>query len=78
MSCTSTNKSLCGKQTCTICWTRSFATYPKAKYWSIKNDVGPEFVTKFSNKFYIFNCDKCDNEFKAMPNAISRGIWCSY
>jgi hypothetical protein len=52
MSCSETRKVLCGKKECSTCYNRSFATHPKSKYWSSKNEVEPYQVLKNSNKKY--------------------------
>jgi hypothetical protein len=57
---------------------KSFASHPKAKYWSEKNgDVKPRDVFKSSGKKYWFNCGECNHEFESGLNNISGGKWCS-
>ena len=50
--CSPSSKKLCE---CSICYDRSFATHPKAIYWSSKNELDPKQVSKSSNTKYIFD-----------------------
>lgn len=68
---------LCNDNECEICFNNSFASYPMAKYWSIKNIKTPRMVFKFSYKKYIFDCFNCDNEYVNVIATISSGHWCS-
>jgi len=63
---------------CSVCAPRSFATHPKSKYWSNKNDIGPEYVMKFSNKKYLFECEDCNHDIAMQIGNISNGQWCAY
>ena len=63
---------------CSVCASRSFANHPKAKYWSSKNDIEPEYVMKYSNKKYKFDCEDCNHEIELILNHITQGGWCSY
>ena len=56
MSCSNTQKKLCGIESCIICYKRSFATHPKSSCWSSKNKLQAIEVTKSSNKKFIFTC----------------------
>ena len=56
---------------------KSFATHPKAQYWSEKNEeVKPRDVFKSSGKKYWFKCGECNQEFQSGLNNISSGTWC--
>jgi len=74
--CSPSSKKLCGA--CDICNKRSFATHPKAAFWSNKNEKRPEKVYLCSNKKFIFDCEECDHELILVPNNINSGGWCSY
>ena len=76
--CCIPTKLLCDKQDCENCYNRSFASHPKAKQWSKKNEYQPRDVSKSSGKKYIFNCNKCNNEFTTSLDSISRGTWCPF
>jgi len=70
---------LCNKETCKLCFEKSFASHDKAKYWSSKNNKRPRMVTKKSDseKFW-FDCEKCIHEFDSTLYNISQGKWCPY
>ena len=70
------NHRLC-KNDCTICEEKSFASHPKSKYWSDKNDILPRNVFKSANKKYKFNCPNCDEIYEANLFTVSNGTWCS-
>ena len=57
---------------------KSFASNEKSKYWSNKNKLKPNDVSKSSNKKYLFNCNLCNHEFESSLNDIVSGSWCSY
>ncbi|SIP85904.1 Restriction endonuclease [Pacmanvirus A23] len=69
-------KQLCQDDKCVNCFNRSFASHPKAIYWSDKNAVNPESVSKYSHCKYWFNCDNCKHEFESVISYISSGSWC--
>ena len=54
---------LCTDNDCNICFNKSFASHPKSKYFSKKNNVNPRKLFKNSNKKYIFDCLICNHEF---------------
>jgi len=71
------NRKLCGN--CDKCYEKSFASHPKALYWSNKNELKPNEVLKGSEKKMYFNCDKCEHELLISIKKIScLGRWCSY
>lgn len=74
--CSPSSKKLCGA--CDICNKRSFASHPKAAFWSNKNVKRPEEVHLQSNKKFIFDCEECGHELTLMLNNINSGQWCSY
>ena len=77
--CCIPQKQLCGKTDCKDCYNKSFASHEKAKYWSDKNKLNPEFVLKMGAKKIWFNCDKCDHEFeKTINNVTGQNGWCPY
>lgn len=57
---------LCDNKNCKKCFNKSFASDPKVIYWSIKNDLKPREVSKFSDKNIIFNCNNCTNEYTSI------------
>jgi very-short-patch-repair endonuclease len=70
---------LCSDINCNTCYEKSFASHPKAMYWSSENKLNPRDVRKHSGKKYVFNCDKCNHTFNSYLNNISRDkSWCPY
>jgi len=59
---------------------RSFASHPKAKYWSkTKNgDVTPRDVFKSSARKCCFDCGECPHTFESSLCHIVNGKWCPY
>jgi hypothetical protein len=78
MSCLTTQKLLCGEESCKTCYERSFATHPRASCWSLKNDLEPYQVLKCSNKKYKFDCADCGHELEMMLKNVYLGQWCNY
>lgn len=74
------NKKMCQKsENCQTCISKSFATNPKAKFWSPKNNLFPEEVTKLSQKRILFDCPTCKHEFDVKIAHITQyDTWCSY
>lgn len=56
----------------------SFASHPKAKYWSSKNTKSARDTFLQSNDYAWFKCDVCPHEFKATVSKVSKGQWCPY
>jgi len=77
--CATPVKQLCDKSTCEFCFTKSFASHEKAKYWSDKNgDVKPRDISYCNGNKYWFDCNTCNHSFHATLASIVRGNWCSY
>ena len=58
---------------------KSFASHPRAKYWSDRNAILPEDVALNTHKKYWFNCDKCGHEFEKILRDINfNNGWCPY
>jgi very-short-patch-repair endonuclease len=58
---------------------KSFASSEKAKYWSIKNTMGPINVFKNSHKKFWFDCNNCNHSFESSLSSITNGCnWCPY
>lgn len=67
---------LCDDVDCSKCKNKSFASHPKAKYWSEKNIIKPRDVFKNSKIKIIFKCSK-GHEFQVAPGGISsQQRWC--
>lgn len=76
--CCKFTRKLCGDSKCKLCLKKSFASHPKAKFWSDKNPVKPINCALNSHNKYIFNCNLCLHEFSAILNFINNGGWCAY
>lgn len=69
---------LCGQKNCKSCKEKSFASHPKAQFWSNQNKVSPFEIFKFCRKNFKFDCPYCDNIYEASLNNItSNNIWCT-
>lgn len=66
---------MCGN--CDKCYPLSFASHPKAVFWSDQNGIKPRLVFKGSNIKFWFDCS-CNHSFLANPKSICRGSWCPY
>ena len=78
--CSSPAKKLCNKElNCNQCFEKSFASHPKAIFWSNKNTISPHNIFKHSHKKFWFNCNECNHEFESIISDISNNnSWCSY
>lgn len=76
--CQYCSNKLCDNNDCNICYNNSFASHPRAKFWSSDNDITPREIRKSSIKKYKFNCDTCSHSFSAPLNNICRTSWCPY
>ena len=68
---------LCDDDSCEICFERSFASHPKAVYWSDDNVKKPREVFKSSGKKYKFLCS-CQHTFEVGLNTVNQDSWCPY
>lgn len=75
--CSRTYRKLCIEENCNKCFEKSFASHPRSQFWSSKNEKNPREIFKNSGKKHLFNCDKCNHEFKIRIIHISKGHWCS-
>lgn len=67
----------CDDEDCEICFTKSFASHYRAKFWSEENKCRPRYVSKCSKKKYKFNCDMCNFLFESeLDNIVNRNSWC--
>lgn len=71
---------LCTKD-CELCYKKSFASHPRAKFWHKKRNkkIKPRDVFKNCNKKFWFTCPECKHDFKSNLSSISgRNRWCPY
>jgi Probable Zinc-ribbon domain len=76
--CTKTQRNLCDSELCGVCHERSFASHPKAKYWSKKNKCSPRQITQGSAEKCWFDCPNCPHDFEKQMFNIKKGSWCPY
>jgi transposase-like protein len=71
--CCVSAKKLCSSLECVQCYSRSFASSPRAA-----NAVGwnPRFMPRSSGMRRLFHCLACDRDFSSKLRDISRGTWC--
>ena len=73
------NQKICSNLNCKNCLDNSFASHPKSKYWSNKNQLKPREVFLNCNKKFIFNCDICNHEFERyLPDIKYDSTHCTY
>jgi len=71
------NRLLCPEnKNCIICFDKTFASIERSKNWSSKNKKKPIEVFKSTAEKFIFDCDKCSNEFPSKLCHITDGSWC--
>ena len=71
------NRIMCNPdKKCYKCFNKSFASIERSSCWSVKNKKKPIEVFKSSAEIFLFNCDKCGNEFKSKLCHITDGSWC--
>ena len=74
------HQKLCNNEKCNFCFENSFASHPKAIYWSNENALNPRNV--FKSKPYKkikFDCNNCNHCFEISLNKLSSlNRWCPY
>jgi very-short-patch-repair endonuclease len=72
------NRKLCKNNNCKICFEKSFASHPKSKYWSNKNELKSREVFLNDNDKYIFFCDVCNHDSIRPLCSINNNQHCLY
>jgi hypothetical protein len=75
--CFGTSKALCNLK-CDKCFNLSFASHPKAEFWSDENEVSPRSVFRSGRGLYKFKCNECNHTFQSLLHSIINGAWCPY
>ena len=81
--CCTPSKGVCGGADCKICFERSFANHPKAKFWN-KERNGENMPIKCvcgTDKKGWFDCNKCPHIFCAPIKGVTsllKPTWCNY
>jgi hypothetical protein len=69
---------MCFEKDCIDCFNKSFASHPKVKYWSNKNEnILPRHLFKSCITSCWFECEK-NHSFKNSLNSINQGRWCPH
>jgi len=79
--CSSPPKKLCDDENCNHCFSKSFASHEKSKFWNyeLNNNLNPRDVFKNCHKKHWFKCEKCEHSFDASLHNINRlNRWCPY
>ena len=81
--CAKPCRKLCEDGNCNFCFSNSFASHPKSKYFDItKNEIIPRNIMRGTNKKkYWFTCNKCNKPFKMYINSVTnknKSQWCPY
>jgi very-short-patch-repair endonuclease len=71
------SQKMCMNDNCKFCFEKSFASNPKSKYWSKKNEKIPKDFFKSSCQDAYFDCPDCKHEFKTRIGNLIDG-WCIY
>jgi hypothetical protein len=73
------SQQFCENDECNQCYEKSFASHPKSKFWSKKNEKLPGEYFKSSDKEAYFTCNVCNHDFLSKISNISgSNNWCSY
>jgi very-short-patch-repair endonuclease len=68
---------LCDNDECDVCYKKSFASHPKADWWSPKNKLTARQVYIDSDKKFFLICKKCNHEIEKRLRAL-KNSGCSY
>jgi very-short-patch-repair endonuclease len=71
------HQKLC-EDNCNMCFNNSCASTDKSTIWSSKNNLLPRQVFKSSNKKYIFDCNRCNQDFTKIISDVTNGIGCPH
>jgi len=68
----------CGDPKCKLCFSKSFASSEKAKFWSDKNEKSPFEVALNCRKKFLFKCGDCKHTFDDTLAHVNNGHWCGF
>lgn len=74
--CSTQGKLLCNDENCQRCFSRSFASHPRAINWSTNNLRSPRQVFLYCNTKFLFVCPSCNNEFSSVCCDVANGKFC--
>lgn len=80
MESTCNQRKLCDRESCELCFKRSFANSDKAQFWDVDLNKGvvPRQVFLSSHKIFWFRCISCNHKFDSTLNQITNGKWCPF
>lgn len=76
--CSIPSKKLCNSISCYHCYSRSFSSSEKSKYWSSKNLQSPRDTFKNSSTKFILFCNVCNHEFERKLDILYSCPYCSH
>lgn len=71
-------RKLCCIKDCKVCFDKSFASSPYAKFWSKTNKQTARRTFKYCNDKFIFDCHECGHGFSMSATHVAQGHFCSY
>ena len=74
--CSKPPKYLCDDVSCEACFTKSFASHPKATQWLETNKKTPRQTFLNQNEHVDFQCETCSHIWRASPTNVNKGRWC--
>ena len=80
MESTCNQRRLCDRESCELCFQRSFANSDKAQFWDVDLNKGvvPRQAFLSSHKKFWFRCSKCQHNFTSVLYILSSGVWCPF
>ena len=80
MESTCNQRKLCDRESCELCFKRSFANSDKAQFWDadLNKGVVPRQVFLSSHKIFWFHCTCCNHVFDSSLSNVTNGQWCPY
>lgn len=74
--CSTPPKYLCDDVNCEACFTKSFASHPRATQWLETNTKTPRQSFINQNEPVDFQCETCSHVWRASPANVNAGKWC--
>jgi len=74
--CAKLQRQVCNSEDCDKCKKASFASHPRASFWSKKNTVSPREVIKGAIGKYLFVCEKGHEFSAALRHVSGDNQWC--
>lgn len=78
MSCTKTQKKLCGELSCEICLERSCMSFGQEILEQWNDELKPIQVMKQSHRSLKFHCKTCNHKFEMKAYTVAKGGFCKF